>query len=82
MNSMMLVRAIGSGALCILSFGCGACGYSDFRLPELAPAEPRVSYEWEPRDAPVLPHGVPGEWDSQDALNPSVVRRGAAYYNF
>ena len=41
-----------------------------------------MHYEWEPRDAPVLPHGGAGEWDSHDALNPSVVRRGAAYYNF
>jgi len=72
-------------ALGILVFGWGGCrggGYSDFRLPELAPAEPQVRYEWEPRDAPVLPHGGPGDWDSHDALNPSVVRRGALYYNF
>ena len=82
MNCIMPMRAIGGCALCLLSFACLGCGYSDFRLPELAPAEPQVRYEWEPRDAPVLPHGGPGEWDSHDALNPSVVRRGAAYYNF
>ena len=69
-------------ALCLLACACTGCGYSDFRLPELAPAEPQVRYEWQPRDAPVLPHGGPGDWDSHDALNPSVVRRGAAYYNF
>ncbi|HLY16656.1 MAG TPA: hypothetical protein VKR61_05505 [Bryobacteraceae bacterium] len=58
------------------------CGYSDFRLPELVMAEPRLHYEWAPRDAPVLPHGHPGDWDSHDALNPSVVERGGAYFNF
>src|ERR1035438_6233384 len=69
-------------AMGLLLCACGGCGYSDFRLPELAPAEPQVRYEWQPRDAPVLPHGAPGDWDSHDALNPSVVRRGAGYYNF
>ncbi|HTT65742.1 MAG TPA: hypothetical protein VMG35_28025 [Bryobacteraceae bacterium] len=76
---MKLPGAICGGALCLLSFGCG---YSDFRLPELAPADPQVRYAWEPRAAPVLPHGGPGESDSHDALNPSVIRRGRTYYNF
>ncbi|HUD98218.1 MAG TPA: hypothetical protein VMR62_01495 [Bryobacteraceae bacterium] len=75
---MRAAYALG-GALCLLSFGCG---YSDFRLPELAPAEPQVHYAWEPRDFPVLPHGAAGDADARDALNPSVVRRGRAYYNF
>ncbi len=72
----------GRGALSILSLACFGCGYADFRLPELAPAEPQVSYDWEPRDTPVLPHGEAGAWDSHDALNPSVVRRSGVYYNF
>ncbi|HVN04475.1 MAG TPA: hypothetical protein VMT86_08670 [Bryobacteraceae bacterium] len=58
------------------------CRYSDFRMPQLAPAEPQVRYEWKPLESPVLPHGAPGDWDSHDALNPSIVRRGAGYYNF
>jgi predicted GH43/DUF377 family glycosyl hydrolase len=29
-----------------------------------------------------MPRGVPGEWDSVDVLNPSVIRQGDAYYNF
>jgi predicted GH43/DUF377 family glycosyl hydrolase len=29
-----------------------------------------------------LPHGGPGDWDAHDALNPSMVRRGAVYFNF
>jgi predicted GH43/DUF377 family glycosyl hydrolase len=82
MNSVTPMRAAGACALCIFALGCSGCGYSDFRLPELAPAEPQVHYEWEPRDVPVLPHGRTGDQDSHDALNPSVVRRGAAYYNF
>jgi predicted GH43/DUF377 family glycosyl hydrolase len=82
MTSVLPMRAIGGTALCVLSLGCCGCGYSDFRLPELAPVEPQVRYEWEPREAPVLRHGGPGESDSHDALNPSIIRRGAAYYNF
>ncbi|MGA2740036.1 MAG: hypothetical protein ABSG65_21680 [Bryobacteraceae bacterium] len=82
MNVIMAMRAAGGSALGLLALTCGGCGYADFRLPELAPAQPQVSYEWEPRNAPVLPHGRPGEWDSHDALNPSVVHRGTAYYNF
>ncbi len=82
MNSILPMRAVAESALCILAAGSGGCGYSDFRLPELAPAEPQVHYHWEPRDAPVLPQGGAGEWDSHDALNPSVVRRGTAFYNF
>ena len=70
------------GLLGILALGWGGCGYSDFRLPELAPAEPQASYEWHPRDAPVIPHGGPGDADARDALNPAVVRRGGGYFNF
>jgi predicted GH43/DUF377 family glycosyl hydrolase len=33
-----------------------------------------VAYRWEQRAEPVLGRGAPGEWDSVDALNPSVVR--------
>jgi hypothetical protein len=46
MNSLPM-RAMGGSALCLLALGWGGCGYSDFRLPELAPAEPQVGYEWE-----------------------------------
>jgi len=65
---------------CLFAVGCGR--YTDFRLPELTPAEPEISYTWEPRDAPVLRHGSPGDWDSHDALNPSLVRHAGVYYNF
>ena len=75
---MKFAAALGL-ALAILASGCR---YADFRMPQLAAAEPQVRYQWEPRDVPVLPHGLPGDWDSHDALNPSIVRRGTNYYNF
>ncbi len=64
----------------LASTGCGR--YADFRLPPLNLAEPEFHYEWAPRDAPVLPHGGVADWDSHDALNPSIVRRGGSYFNF
>ena len=79
---MKLPGAIGCGALSIVICACIGCGYADFRLPALAPAEPNISYNWEPRTAPVLYRGSAGDPDSHDALNPSIVRRGSAYYNF
>jgi predicted GH43/DUF377 family glycosyl hydrolase len=66
-------------------FGClffCACGrYQDFTLPE-QPGGPSVSWHWEARAEPVLKFNGPGDWDSSDALNPSVIRQGDAYYNF
>jgi len=60
-----------------------SCGhYADFRLPELVPAEPEFTYTWEARPTPVLGRGAPGEWDSADVLNPSIVRHAGLYYNF
>jgi predicted GH43/DUF377 family glycosyl hydrolase len=66
-------------SLMVLS-GCGR--YADFSLPP--PAGPRadVAFRWEVLPDPVLARGAPGSWDSVDALNPSVVRRGPVYYNF
>jgi predicted GH43/DUF377 family glycosyl hydrolase len=78
----MPMRAVAAIAPCVLALGWSGCGYSDFRLPALPPAEPQVRYGWEPGAAPVLPHGGPGDSDSHDALNPSVVHRGSHYYNF
>lgn len=77
---MRLACAIAAGALCVFSLGCTR--YSDFRLPGPGPADPHSRYEWEPREAPVLSHGTAGEWDSHDALNPSIVRRAGVYFNF
>ena len=54
------------------------------RLPPSCPRSRRaqISYNWEPAHAPVLYRGSAGDPDSHDALNPSIVRRGSAYYNF
>ncbi len=77
---MRLPRATAGTAVWLLACGCGR--YADFRLPELTEAEPGARYSWEAREGPVLRHGAPGEWDSRDALNPSIVRHGGTYYNF
>jgi len=72
----------GAGLLAVSLLGTGCGRYDDFRLPELNVAQPEVSYTWEPRAAPVLEHGKGGDWDSHDALNPSLVRHAGTYYNF
>ena len=59
-----------------------SCGrYQDFTLPQ-QPGGADVTWHWEARAEPVLTRGSTGEWDSSDALNPSVIRQGEAYYNF
>ncbi|MBI1896319.1 MAG: hypothetical protein HYZ57_10645 [Acidobacteria bacterium] len=72
-------RAAGLVCAAVLSSGCGR--YADFTLPPAGPPE-HVSFRWEPRPGPVLARSMPGEWDSVDALNPSVVRRGGRLFNF
>ena len=62
----------------ICSTGCGR--YADFTLPP-PPAGPPVEFRWEIREAPVIPRGPAGAWDSSDVLNPSVIRRGGEYLN-
>ena len=42
---------------------------------------PSVSWHWLARPEPVLTRGSAGDFDSVDALNPSVIRQGDAYYN-
>lgn len=41
----------------------------------------QVHVEWQPRSEAVLSPGAPGEWDSVDVLNPSVVRAPEGYVN-
>jgi predicted GH43/DUF377 family glycosyl hydrolase len=62
----------------ILLAGCGR--YSVFTLPPQAGGDPRASYAWEPLAAPVIGRGA--EWDSHDALNPSVAGRDMFYSGF
>lgn len=58
--------------------GCGR--YADFTLPAPPPAvDTAASFHWQAAPAPQL---TPGDWDSVDVLNPSVVRRDGLYYNF
>ncbi len=65
---------------CLLACGCG--GYADFRLPLMAGPRTAESFRIEPRAGPVLARGAAGDWDSHDALNPSVVRHQGLLYNF
>ena len=60
----------------LLTMGCGR--YADFTLP---PAEGghAVQWEWFADPRPVL---TPSEWASRDVLNPSVVARESALFNF
>jgi predicted GH43/DUF377 family glycosyl hydrolase len=64
--------------LALLLTGCG--GYADFTLPILPPSAP-VQFSFDAQPDPVIARGAPGEWDSHDALNPSVVQRNGAYFN-
>ena len=59
--------------------GCGR--YADFTLPPPELGGPRPPFSWQPSPQPVLRRGAPGEWDSSDALNPSVIRFHGQYLN-
>lgn len=72
-------RLAAAGALACLA----ACGrYSDFELPKPEGARKDLSVRLETRLEPVLGRGAPGAFDSVDALNPSIVRRGDTWFNF
>jgi predicted GH43/DUF377 family glycosyl hydrolase len=73
------VRVVGVAALSLL-LGCAP--YRDFTLPPLAQPPSDPEFHWTVLPEPVLRRGQPGEWDSVDTLNPSVVRRDDRYYNF
>jgi predicted GH43/DUF377 family glycosyl hydrolase len=62
--------------LLLLAAGCGR--YADFTLP---PAEggPAVTWSWSAHPSAVL---TPADWASHDVLNPSVVARDSALFNF
>src|SRR5262249_39327385 len=66
-------------ACALLCLALAACGYSNFTLPPLPSGDPRATYQFEAQPMPVLGRGTPGEWDSGDALNPSVIRNGELY---
>lgn len=79
---MLPVRAISRQAagILLLVLGLAGCGrYRDFTLPREKGGS-SVAWHWDPRPDPVLAHGSKGDWDGVDALNPSVIRQGDAYY--
>jgi hypothetical protein len=62
----------------ILLAGCGR--YADFTLPPQTGGDLKATYAWEPRATPLIGPGA--EWDSHDALNPSVAGRDMFYSGF
>lgn len=60
---------------------CNCGRYADFTLPAPKSGGPRPPFVWKPAPEPVLGRGAPGEWDSVDVLNPSVVRFEGQYFN-
>ncbi len=64
--------------LCLLA---GCVPYAEFALPPLADSRTARFFRWSPLPEPVLARGAPGEWDSVDALNPSLVFVNGVYYN-
>ena len=65
--------------LALILTGCGR--YADFTLPAASGGGQPVTFQFAPRDAPVLSRGAPGEFDAHDALNPAIVNRDGQYYN-
>src|SRR5438552_2226745 len=63
--------------VCLCLTGCNR--YANFSLPVPAPGPKVSSFAWKPDPSPSL---SPGDWDSVDVLNPSVVLRDNTYYNF
>lgn len=67
-------------ALASLLAGCAA--YRDFTLPPAPGPASHPQIAWQVLPQPVLLRGGPGEFDSVDALNPSVVFRDGVFFNF
>ncbi len=69
-----------ASSFCLLFLsGCGR--YSDFTLPPPSGSPTSTQFQWQPAAGPVLSHGAGADWDSHDALNPSVVLFRGAYLN-
>ncbi|HZO55248.1 MAG TPA: hypothetical protein VFB63_21245 [Bryobacteraceae bacterium] len=67
-------------ATALLLAGCRP--YADFVLPKPDGVRRDVRPRIEANAEPVLQRGAAGEFDSVDALNPSLVRRGEQWFNF
>jgi predicted GH43/DUF377 family glycosyl hydrolase len=74
------MRTLLLAATLFATAGCGR--YSDFTLPASAGQPRTITWRWEPSPDPVLMRGDAGQFDSSDALNPSVVRARGLYFNF
>lgn len=65
----------------LVSSGCGH--YAEFALPTPDPGgSAPVAWEWQLSGGPQIEPDAAGQWDSIDALNPSVVRRDGVYWNY
>jgi predicted GH43/DUF377 family glycosyl hydrolase len=73
------MRLLGVVILALAAAGC--TGYSDFTLPRLPGGDSGAGFRWNAAPHPALARGARGEWDSVDALNPSVVKQRGVYYN-
>lgn len=69
-----------AGLLLLSIAGCGR--YADFTLPAPPGTPAAVGWHWQPEADPVLRPAPAGNWDGGDVLNPSVVYRSGAYFNF
>jgi predicted GH43/DUF377 family glycosyl hydrolase len=69
-----------TGLWALLLTGCGR--YADFTLPVQPRGSVPQDFRLEARPEPVLRRGGPGEWDSRDALNPSVAGGLMLYSGF
>jgi predicted GH43/DUF377 family glycosyl hydrolase len=70
-----------AGIACLCLTGCSH--YGAFTLPPANPRGPAPSsWTWQAHAGALLEPGAPGQWDSTDVLNPSVIRRGGLYWNY
>ena len=72
---------IGTCTLAVLLLS--ACRpYADFALPRSGANSAAAEVSFAAQPDPDLSPGAPGEWDSSDVLNPSVVSHANQYWNF
>jgi len=82
MTSHPISRRDFVASACALAALAACRSYADFTLPPPAGVRPPLPrLRWKVLDSPVLPLGKPGDWDSSDVLNPSVVVHEGVYYN-
>jgi predicted GH43/DUF377 family glycosyl hydrolase len=72
------VRRALAGAAFLALISCGR--YAGFTLPPREAAATPLTITLNP--SPVLKPAAPGDWDSSDVLNPSVVFHDGQYWNF